>query len=156
WMVLKPVNYKPVPQQTGGPLSIKPAYKDKAFLYFIITTMFFASCFFQLFTNLPVFLRKKVHLSEPFIGLIMATNGIIIGLLEMVLVYKLEGRRKNTFYISVGVFLVALSFMLLNSPGISAAIAFGMICLVTMGEIFSLPFMNTYWIGRTQHSNRGQ
>ncbi|MEI9809334.1 MAG: MFS transporter [Bacteroidota bacterium] len=31
-----------------------------------------------------------------------------------------------------------------------------MIILITFGEIFSMPFMNTYWISRTQVANRGQ
>jgi MFS family permease len=31
-----------------------------------------------------------------------------------------------------------------------------MILLVTFGEIFSLPFMNTYWTERSQEGNRGQ
>lgn len=31
-----------------------------------------------------------------------------------------------------------------------------MIVVVTFGEIFSMPFMNTYWISRTVPSNRGQ
>ena len=76
--------------------------------------------------------------------------------MEMVLIYKLEGKRKHTLYITMGVALVGLSFLLLNVPGIGAALAFAMITLITFGEIFSMPFMNTYWIGRTQNSNRGQ
>ena len=28
--------------------------------------------------------------------------------------------------------------------------------MVTFGEIFSMPFMNSYWISRTQTTNRGQ
>jgi predicted MFS family arabinose efflux permease len=31
-----------------------------------------------------------------------------------------------------------------------------MIVLVTLGEILSMPFMNSYWISRTQPSNRGE
>jgi predicted MFS family arabinose efflux permease len=45
---------------------------------------------------------------------------------------------------------------MLNIPGIGAALAFVMIIVVTFGEIFSMPFMNTYWISRTQPSNRGE
>jgi predicted MFS family arabinose efflux permease len=44
----------------------------------------------------------------------------------------------------------------LNIPGPPAAVAFCMILLVTFGEILSMPFMNSYWIARTQLSNRGQ
>jgi len=86
----------------------------------------------------------------------MAANGIIIALVEMVLIYKLEGRRKNILYITIGVFMVGLSFLLLNIPGAAVTVAISMIVLVTFGEILSMPFMNSYWIARTQPSNRGQ
>ena len=156
WSFLKPVAYRPEKQ----PASVKPplvsAYKDKTYLLFIVITMLFASCFFQIFTNLPVYFKKELHFSEPFIGLLMAINGIVIALIEMVLIYKLEGKRKNTVYITFGVALVGLSFLMLNIPGMGAQLAFVMIICITFGEIFSMPFMNTYWISRTQTSNRGQ
>src|SRR5687767_5387352 len=155
WLFLKPVNYKPLPA-ADNKIVIKSAYNDKTYIVFILLTIVFASCFFQLFTNLPVFFKQDLHFSEPFIGLLLGINGIIIALVEMVLVYKLEGKRKNVFYIAIGVFLVGLAFLMLNIPSIGPVLAFSMITLVTFGEILSLPFMNTYWIGRTQHSNRGQ
>jgi len=155
WLCLKPVNYKPLPA-TETKVVTQSAYNDKTYLVFIMLTIVFASCFFQLFTNLPVFFKNDLHFSEPFIGLLLAVNGIIIALVEMVLVYKLEGKRKNVFYIAIGVFLVGLAFLILNIPSIGPVLAFGMITMVTFGEILSLPFMNTYWIGRTQYSNRGQ
>ena len=155
WLFLKPVNYKPLPA-ADNKIVIKSAYNDKTYIVFILLTIVFASCFFQLFTNLPVFFKQDLHFSEPFIGLLLGINGIIIALVEMVLVYKLEGKRKNVFYIAIGVFLVGLAFLMLNIPSIGPVLAFSMITLVTFGEILSLPFMNTYWIGRTQYSNRGQ
>ena len=45
---------------------------------------------------------------------------------------------------------------MLNIPGASVAVAASMIVMVTFGEILSMPFMNSYWIARTQPSNRGQ
>lgn len=156
WFFLKPVNYKPPKKENKGAGSVISAYKDKTYLSFIIITTLFASCFFQIFTNLPVFFKRELHFSEPYIGLLMAINGIIIALVEMVLIYKLEGKRKNLVYIIAGVGLVGLSFLTLNLPGMGAVLALGMIVLVTFGEIFSMPFMNTFWISRTQNTNRGQ
>lgn len=156
WIFIKPVGHKTQEQGTRLSKPVLSAYRDKKFMAFIVVTMFFAACFFQVFTNLPVYLKKDLHLSEPYIGLLMAINGIIIALVEMVLVYKLEGRNKNLLYISSGVALVGISFLLLNSPAGGAIIALVMIIAFTFGEIFSLPFMNTYWITRTQPSNRGQ
>jgi predicted MFS family arabinose efflux permease len=156
WLMLKPVNHTPPHPEAVKLSPAVPAYRDKAYMYFILITTLFAACFFQLFTNLPVFFKKEVHLSEPFIGFIMAVNGVLIALFEMVLVFKLEGRRKNIVYIVAGVLFIGFSFMMLNIPGIGPWLSFMMICLVTTGEIFALPFMNTYWISRTQPSNRGQ
>jgi predicted MFS family arabinose efflux permease len=156
WAFLKPVDYKPVKKEKEGYVPSISPYKDKTYMSFIIITTLFASCFFQIFTNLPVFFKKELHLSEPFIGLLMATNGIIIALVEMVLIYKLEGKKNSMIYIMRGVALVGLSFLMLNLPGMGPLLAFMMIISVTFGEIFSMPFMNSYWIGRTQSTNRGQ
>ncbi len=157
WLVLKPVSYKtPAKKITVDAPLIQSAYKDKTFLSFAFVTMLFACCFFQLFNNLPLYFEKDLHFSTPFIGILMAANGIIIALVEMVLIYKLEGKRKNMLYITIGVFMVGLSFLLLNITGAAVTVAISMIVLVTFGEILSMPFMNSYWIARTQPSNRGQ
>src|SRR5690606_17102137 len=90
------------------------------------------------------------------IGMLMAVNGILIALIEMVLVYKLEGKRNNLLYIYTGVTMVGLGFMLLQITWMPALVCFTMIVLITLGEILAMPFMNSYWIGRAQPSNRGQ
>lgn len=155
-LVLKPVNYKPAKKQKIDDPLIQSAYKDKTYLSFAFITILFACCFFQMFNNVPVYFKKELNFSEPFIGILMAANGIIIVLVEMVLVYKLEGKRNNIYYISIGVFLVGVAFLLLNIPAAAVPVAISMIVLVTFGEILSMPFMNSYWIARTQPSNRGQ
>lgn len=156
WLFLKPVDYKPSLQKNTGGVVARSAYQDKTYLLFVVITMLFASCFFQIFTNLPVYFKKNLHFSELFIGCLMSASGIIIALVEMVLVYKLDGKRKSMVYISTGVFLVGVSFLLLNIPGAAVFVACSMILLVTFGEILSMPFMNSYWIARTQISNRGE
>ncbi len=153
---LKPVNRKTHADAQPTLTPAVSAYRDKTFIIFILVTALFASCFFQLFTNLPVYFKKHLHLSEPYIGFLMAINGIIIALIEMVLVYKLDGKRRSMIYITTGVALVGISFWLLNIPGNGPFIGLCMIILVTFGEIFSMPFMNSYWISRTQTTNRGQ
>jgi predicted MFS family arabinose efflux permease len=156
WIFIRPIDHKAQKKhnETIGP--VMSAYRDKVFMRFIIVTTLFACCFFQIFTNLPVFFKRQLHLSEPTIGLLMAINGLIIALVEMVLVYKLEGKKRSMIYISSGVALVGISFLLLNIPAAGILVALAMILLVTFGEIFSMPFMNSYWITRTQVSNRGQ
>ena len=153
---LKPVDRKKhVAAQTTA-IPPVPAFRDRTFIVFIIVTSLFAACFFQVFTNLPVYFKRHLNLSEPFIGMLMAINGIIIAMVEMVLVYKLEGKRRSMLYISMGVALTGISFWLLNIPLPGILLGLLMILLVTFGEIFSMPFMNSYWITRTHASNRGQ
>lgn len=156
WIFLKPIDYKPKHTIKENFKPALSAYKDKTFLLFILLTVFFASCFFQLFTNLSVFLKKDLHFSEPLIGLLLALNGIIIACIEMVLIYKLEGKRPNLYYISIGVMLAGFSFLLLAIPGIGIGIALLMIITVTIGEILAMPFMNSFWITRSSPQNRGQ
>jgi predicted MFS family arabinose efflux permease len=155
-LYLKPVKTVPTVNTGADDPMIRSALKDRTYLVFAVITMLFASCFFQIFTNLPVFFKKEMHFSEPFIGLLMAINGLIIAVLEMVMIYKLEPRKKNLFFIALGVLLIGVSFISLNIPGGGAALALGMIVMITFGEILSMPFMNSYWIARTQPSNRGQ
>ncbi|MET0464882.1 MAG: MFS transporter [Chitinophagaceae bacterium] len=156
WFALKPSSQITESSKKEELKPLVSAYRDKTYLLFIVITMLFAACFFQIFTNLPVFFRKEFNLSEPEIGFLMAFNGIIIALVEMVLVYKLEGKRNLMIYITAGVALVSVAFWLLNIPGPPMLIAFIMICIITFGEILSMPFMNSYWISRTHPSNRGQ
>ena len=156
WWFLKPVRFdgnNKLPEVETKTLS---AYRDKTYLVFIVLTFFFAACFFQLFVNLPPFFYNELHFSKSLIGTILAVNGIIIAVIEMVIIYKLEGKRKEIYYISLGVFLCGLSFLMLNIPGMGPFLAFSMISLVTIGEILAMPFMNSFWISRTSAGNRGE
>lgn len=132
-------------------------YKDKSYLTFIVLVFVFALCFFQLFITIPVFFKNNFKLSVFFIGMIMALNGLIISFFEMITVFSLEGRRPSVYIISGGMLLVSISFLLLNLPTVNyAMIALISMVILTFGEILTMPFMNAWWIGRTQQNNRGQ
>lgn len=49
---------------------ITSVYKDQAYITFIILTFFFAFCFFQMFTTIPVFFKEKFELSVFFYWII--------------------------------------------------------------------------------------
>ena len=156
WVFLKPVMFKSTSEKHFETARSLSPFRDKVYLLFILLTVFFASCFFQLFTNLSPYFFSELHFSKPLIGFLLAANGIIIAIVEMVLIYKIEGRRKNLDYIFFGILLVGISFLMLNIPGMGPFLAFCMITMVTFGEIFSMPFMNSFWISRTQPANRGE
>jgi predicted MFS family arabinose efflux permease len=142
-------------KETAGPAANSP-YKDRTYLVFITLTILFAICFFQSFSTMPVFYKQVLHLPEYDIGMLMAMNGGLIALFEMVLVFKMEGRRENLFYISNGIFFVGIFFALLNilPPVGMSAVLFTL--GLTIGEMSSMPFMNSFWVSRTSPGNRGQ
>ncbi|MBS1664040.1 MAG: MFS transporter [Bacteroidetes bacterium] len=131
-------------------------YRDVVYLRFITYLIIFACGFFQLFSTLPVFYKTTLHMPEYMIGLLMTMNGLIITFFEMVIVFKLEGKRDPLYYILYGVNLVGFSYILLNILPLSIPIAFFCMVLTTLGEITSMPFMNSFWISRTRPATRGQ
>jgi predicted MFS family arabinose efflux permease len=132
------------------------AYQDGVYLLFLLCTIVFAACFFQLFTMQPIFYKTQWHFSEVFIGVLMSVNGLIIIATEMILIHKLEGRRHPLIYVTVGVFLMGVGFALSNMLPASGWAAFAIILFITFGEIMSIPFMNTFWLARTTSENTGQ
>jgi predicted MFS family arabinose efflux permease len=135
----------------------KGPFQDKTFMIFIVFMLLFATCFFQLFTTVPLYFKEGLFLSEFWIGIIMAMNGIIIALFEMVIVFKLEGARPYLKLMMYGSLLLAVSYFMLNIPLSSGFIlASAVILMVTIAEIVAMPFMNSYYIARTTTANRGQ
>lgn len=132
------------------------AYSDKPYRWFILLTVLFAFCFFQIFTMLPVYLRVHLHIKEMWIGILMAFNGLLIAFIEMVLIYKLENKRPALWYIRFGVLLVGISFAIFNVTEGNFLIALISMLIVSVGEMLSMPFMNTFWISRSSNHNRGQ
>ena len=141
------------------------AYRDSHYIFFSVMLVLYAYVFFQLFSTLPLYYKNVLGLSEEWIGVTMTVNGILVVLFEMVLIFRLEGRRTPAQYMKWGTLMMTFSFVLFNlvAPsamqigGISGALvlAFGSTIIVTFGEMLSMPFMNTFWISRTNDQNRG-
>lgn len=131
--------------------------KDKVFLYFLFFQLLFAICFFQLFTTIPIFFKEHLHLDEFHIGAIMAGNGVIIAVIEMVLVFKLEGRKPYLILIRNGSFLMGCAFLMLNLPlhnGLLVAVL--AMLVISVAEMLSMPFMNSFYISLSTEQTRGQ
>lgn len=137
-------------------LTVSSAYNDRPYLVFIFLTVLFGFCFFQTFTLLPVYYKTYLHISEDEIGLLMAVNGLLIAFIEMVLIYNLERAQKPLRFISYGALLVGISYVLFIAFHGEFLLAFISILFITIGEMLSMPFMNSYWISRSSDSNRGQ
>lgn len=138
------------------PAALSP-WKDGPYMAFIGCQLLFGICFFQLFTTVPLYFKVGLHLSEFWIGTVMALNGVLIAVVEMVLVFKLEGKRPYLTFIIYGTLLTAVSYAALNlgiDNGLTVAIISTI--LVTFGEMLGMPFMNSYYINRSTAQNRGQ
>ena len=132
----------------------RPAYRDSIFLLFISLTIILGFCFFHWFTILPVFYKTQWHFSEVFIGVLMALNGLIIVGFEMIIVFTLEGKKSNMTFIWTGIVLIGSSYALLNIFPAAKWVAILAVVIITIGEILSMPFMNSFWVSRTSENNR--
>lgn len=135
--------------------TISKAHTDSFYLKSLFLLLLIGACFFQLFSIIPVYYKTVVHLSEATIGWILALNGLIIAIVEMVLVYHLQQRRSDFHYIIFGSFLTGVSFLLLIIAPHLAVVLVAMLT-VTLGEMFLFPFTNNLWIDRSTDANRGQ
>ena len=145
------------PKENSPTIKATSAYRDKIFLYFIGLQLLFAICFFQLFTTIPLFFKEGLKLNEFWIGIVMAMNGILIALFEMVIVFKLEGKRPYLRLMAYGSVMMAISYFVLNIPFVNGLlIAATATILVTFAEMIAMPFMNSYYISRSSSGNRGQ
>ena len=133
------------------------AWKDKTFLYFLAFQLLFAACFFQIFTTIPIYFKKDLKLTEDTIGAIMAWTGILIVIFEMVLVYTLEKRKSSLLLITYGCIMMSISFFILNIPLHNVLIiAITSMVIITVAEMISMPFMNSFYTSRSNERNRGQ
>ena len=145
------------PKQKVKAVAAASPYRDKPFLFFLALQVLFATCFFQLFTTVPLYFKEGLQLNEFLIGVVMALNGLLIALVEMVIVFKLEGRRPYLVLMAYGAVMMAISFLILNipfAPGFLIAAVF--IVFITISEMIAMPFMNSFYIGRSTEGNRGQ
>jgi predicted MFS family arabinose efflux permease len=155
--VLPPVKHEAHSNEKDNTgLPVVSVWKDKTYLKFMFFVFIMAFCFLQMFSMLPVFYKEQLHFSKSMIGLLLALNGFVIVLFEMVMIYKLEGRRSPVSYISLGALLIGLSYALLNLPLQGLVIALISMVFITLGEMFMFPFVNTFWVSRSSQYNRGQ
>jgi predicted MFS family arabinose efflux permease len=158
--LLPPVRIKPKEKVTPDCTVTAPgapsAYKDWVYMAFISLITLFTTGFLQLSTMVPLYLKSVVHMKEAHIGMLLGLNGLIVAFIEMVLVYKLEGKMHNLQFITRGVVLAGLGYLSLNllPPVASAGLVF--ILLFTIGEMLSIPFMTSFFAHRSSEHNRGQ
>lgn len=131
-------------------------YKDKAFWIFFIAMFIFGFTFMQYFSTMPLYYKDVRNLSVFEIGLIMGFNGFFIFIFEMPLIHWLESLKKQKIkLVAVGLFLVALSFIILITTSWVGVILIG-ILLMTVGEMIAFPFSNAFAMERGKKGNQGE
>lgn len=147
---------KPMPHVNKVSVPGDSPYRDKLYLVFIFLTMANAVCFFQMFSIVPVYFKEGLHMNEFLIGICMSLNGLLIALIEMLLIFKIEGKRHPLVFISYGLLLEAACFLGFVLMPHHIWVAFLFMGVITFGEMLTLPFMNAFWVARCASHNRGQ
>ncbi len=143
-------------KETAGHMIITKPWEDPFYIKFILLTTVFITCAFLMFRIVPVFFKEEWHIDEFAIGIIIGINGAVIALFEMVMINKIEAKRSPMFFIIAGAVLFSVSYIILSAP-VSFHIVMAVITIVvfTLGEMLSLPFINTIVISRSNQHNRG-
>ena len=135
-------------------LKERSPYTDMPFLLFALLCSCFTIIFFQFFSTLPLYYRQVYGLSEGNIGGLLALNGLIVFLLEMLVVYLLGDRLPKTVLIISGMLMVGFSFSILNLVEHVGILYLSML-LLSIAEILAMPFMATITVQRSNDRNRG-
>lgn len=134
--------------------SHKSPYRDIKFLLFNLLCCFYAICFFQLLSTMPLFYQSHHGMNEKQIGMLLGFSGVIIVLTEMVIVHVAERRMSYTTTITLGTLIGALSFVLLALPG-GYWILYASIFVLSMSEILAMPFMASVVVKRSSKQTLG-
>ncbi|NER15440.1 MFS transporter [Leptobacterium flavescens] len=133
----------------------KSPYRDKNYLLFFIAILLMSITFMQYFSTIPLYYKEVIHLSPKEIGWIFFLNGFLIAVFEMPLVAGLEkSGRSMISLINWGIFLIILSFLMLNIDDWIVFVVAGMLA-VTLGEMISFPFSNAFALERAKNKNKG-
>lgn len=131
-------------------------YKDSAFLIFALVSLLYIISFFQMLSNMTAFFKNEIHFTERTIGILMMWNGILIVLVEMSLVYYLERKWSKRKAILLGVSFHVIAYLILILFHVNFWIAFACITFITLSEMFAFPVMVSFWMTRSNASNRGE
>lgn len=133
------------------------AYRDKLYLFFVAMVALYGIGFFQLFASVPQYFNKQCHYNEDTIGLLMGLNGLLVVLIEMPLITLLEKKRNNFFrYIMLGCVCVSISFLILELGNGLLIWSVLYVFLITLSEIFCMPFMMNYSLSKPVKERQGQ
>ena len=136
--------------------SVSP-YTNRPFLAFTILTFIGAIVFMQIMWTVPIYFKDAFHWGEAQIGWAMALNGAIVFLVEMPLIFFVEGRKSVLSFVRVGMILYILSYLVFFMPlgAVGAAILY--MFFISLGEIMVMPFSSNFAYAKAdEQKNKGQ
>lgn len=132
----------------------KSPYRDKVFLLFNFFCTLWCISFFQLLSTLPLFYKEELEIKDSGIGLLLAFNGLVVFIFEMILVHLVEKRWKEIEVIIIGAVLLCLSFCMLQIQG-GLWVAYLAMFTLSISEILVMPFMASISLKRATKSSQG-
>lgn len=146
---------KVVEAEEGIQPIVKSPYRDKVYLLFVLILILIGFSFLQYFSTIPLYYRDYHHLTEEYVGWLMALNGLLVFVFEMPLVKYFEKPRFNMYYILfASTLLFALSFLVLNIMNWWGMLVIGMV-FMSLAEILNFPFLNSFAMVRGQGKSLG-
>lgn len=137
----------------GGPQG--SPYKDVPYLVFLLGTFLVSATFLQFFSTIPLYFREVHLLQEKEIGLLLASNGLIIFLIEMPLIKYFDNPRFSIYRIlAFSTFLILMSFLVFNLSSWKGVLIIS-ILFMTIGEMLNFPFMNRFSMERADRGKSG-
>ncbi len=144
-------------KQVDSPIStetISP-YKDKDFLLFLTFTLLNAIVFMQIIWTIPPFFKDIYHWNEGTIGLVCALNGFVVMLVEVPLIFRIEGKKPILTWVRLGIVCYALSYLFFLLPFTYLPAILYMI-FISFGEIWIMPFSTTWIVKRGNAQTLGK
>ncbi len=132
------------------------AYRDKGYLFFIFLVALYGICFFQLFASIPQFFSRECHYTEGTIGLLLALNGFLVVVIEMPLISHLEKKKKLFRYVIIGTLCIPVSYFILQNGNALLLWAIVYTVIITLSEIFAMPFMMNHALSASPNERKGQ
>jgi len=134
----------------------KSIFEDKPFWLLLFVIFVTVMVFFQIFTTLPLYHHEKFGLSEFQTGMLLSLNGLLVFLLEMPIVSRLERKKTNRIKtICYGSLCIAAGYYILLFDSWGGILVISIV-LLTLGEIFSLPFANAVSLSRAPKGQEGK
>ncbi|MBK9270140.1 MAG: MFS transporter [Saprospiraceae bacterium] len=152
---IKKSDLPPIVKDVQNGAGFSSPWKDSFYLWFLLVCFLYATSFFQMFSTLPLYYKDVYHLSPGGIGLLMAMNGLGVALVEMFVIYIIEGKLSQFSFIKIGGVLLVIGYLLMNFFHGYSILVVSML-VITASEILAMPFMASFCMRRAGSLSMGR